>query len=106
MLAWSSPRERASQQERCMSVEATAADSLVIERTGAGPIVEDEHSPIIEFQDRIEDVLGRGEVVETQLLRDYSQRIFEYLRRDISLTLAWPPTWYIPSQADYRDYWI
>src|SRR5690242_15689899 len=86
--------------------ETDTDDAIVIERGGGGPITAHDNTVVLEFQRGIEEVLARGETVEPQELRDYSERIFDFIRRDIVLTLAWPSTWYIPTQADYRNYWI
>jgi hypothetical protein len=81
-------------------------DPVIVEPSGGGPIVYRQTSAVTEFQRGVEDELTRTGSVEPDYVRDLNVHIFDHLRRGISFSLAWPSTWYIPAQADYRNYWI
>src|SRR4051794_1879411 len=71
------------------------------------PVVELVSREALELQRRFEEVLGRGETPNPQLLRDHHLAILGELRRDRPIfTLKWPDGWYIPRDADFRQYWV
>jgi len=80
----------------------------VVERVGpSGPIREHALVRGIEHQASLEQALARGETPDPQLLRDYRQLLFQDVIRERPVfSLAWPASWYIPGDADYRQYWF
>jgi hypothetical protein len=63
--------------------------------------------PSVDETEKLEQSLSRGNLVDLPVLGGHRDAIFSTIFRDRpTFSLAWPPGWYIPGDADFRSYWV
>jgi len=87
--------------------EMSDQQSAALAPGGPGPVLVERSERLQELSEKLERATEADDSVPAELMDQYRTLVFsEYFRDRQTLRFGWPDELYIPSEADYRTYWI